>query len=202
MPQSKLCSLGKSKQEVTTPCAGGGRRLRAERARLRPMLSEVREPELCLPRDRAATVLGGSVCAIDLSAELRLFGGAARRCQPHRAHALHATGVAQRLGACRHCLPCQLLRLTSTSSSETLKHHAQQGRVRSKSLLTDLRRHTFWALPPLWGPGGATLGASLEAGRGRQEGIGGPTVGKSGLACSKEQGDQQVAFEGVPPCMI
>ena len=39
-------------------------------------LSEVREPELCLPRERAATVLGGSVCATGLSPELRLLAGA------------------------------------------------------------------------------------------------------------------------------
>ena len=47
-------------------------------ARLRPMaaLSEVREPELCLPRERAATVLGGSVCAMGRSPELRLLAGA------------------------------------------------------------------------------------------------------------------------------
>ena len=49
-----------------------------DRARLRPMaaLSEVREPELCLPRERAATVLGGSVCTTGRSPELRLLAGA------------------------------------------------------------------------------------------------------------------------------
>ena len=47
-------------------------------ARLRPMaaLSEVRDPELCLPRERAATVLGGSACGMGRSPELRLLTGA------------------------------------------------------------------------------------------------------------------------------
>ena len=69
-------------------------------ARLRPMpwLSEVSEPELCLPSDRAAMVLGGSAaCGAGRSPELRRLAGPASpeasriartRFTPHALHSV------------------------------------------------------------------------------------------------------------------
>ena len=107
-PQSKLCSRQKETRSYHT-LRWGRPEAEGERARLRPMLSEVRDPELCLPRDRAATVLGGSVCAIDLSPELRLFGGASpvasliarTRFTPHALHSvLGPAGTAYPVSFC------------------------------------------------------------------------------------------------------